>query len=27
LESGGMRGMLMEAVAEATLRSRELGKK
>jgi pyrroline-5-carboxylate reductase len=27
LESGGMRGMLMEAVAEATHRSRELGKK
>ena len=27
LESGGMRGLLMEAVAEATQRSRELGKK
>jgi pyrroline-5-carboxylate reductase len=27
LESGGMRGMLMEAVAEATQRSKELGKK
>jgi pyrroline-5-carboxylate reductase len=27
LEMGGMRGMLMEAVAEATQRSRELGKK
>jgi pyrroline-5-carboxylate reductase len=27
LESGGMRGMLMEAVEAATLRSRELGKK
>jgi pyrroline-5-carboxylate reductase len=27
LESGGMRGLLMEAVAEATRRSAELGKK
>jgi pyrroline-5-carboxylate reductase len=27
LESGGMRGLLMEAVAEATQRSKELGKK
>lgn len=27
LESGGFRGLLMEAVAEATQRSRELGKK